>query len=187
MPDNSSRDRSAGTGSAKHVDKSTPPEFSSPADAASGTADNPEVNASRRSFLKGLASLGTGLAASTLLPASSDAQFGGGGGGGVPVAPGSPKSWQASVGLYGGNFCLSAGNTQLSLPVCGWGGLGRRHFLCPDLQQPEQPNQHRRTQVDAQLQHVSHRHISCCACRGGWNRNRVCGERNHVYAACRVL
>ena len=28
------------------------------------------------------------------------------------------------MGLYGGNFCLSAGNTQLSLPVCGWGGLG---------------------------------------------------------------
>lgn len=80
----------------------------------------PRADTSRRSFLKGLASLGTTLAAGALLAGEQTPAKASGGSG----IAGSPKPWHASVGIYGGSNNLSTGNTQIVLPVCSWGGLG---------------------------------------------------------------
>ena len=43
-------------------------------------------------------------------------------------SPGSPRAWIESVGVYSGSVNLATGNLWLSLPLCGWGGLGGLSF-----------------------------------------------------------
>ena len=93
-----------------------PPRTDTPAEAS----PVPGPATSRRSFLKGLATLGGGLAATGLLAGEQTPAHATGGSG----VPGSAKSWHAPVSVYAGGNNLSTGNTQLALPVCGWGGLG---------------------------------------------------------------
>jgi YD repeat-containing protein len=94
-----------------------PPRTDTPADTLNSV---PGVNTSRRSFLKGIATLGSGLVATGLLAGEQTPALAVGGSG----IPGSAKAWHAPVSVYAGGNNLSTGNTQLVLPVCAWGGLG---------------------------------------------------------------